>query len=294
MTRGNNQLRVVAVLLSLVLWLIVLGSRNVELVLDVPLTYELPKDLLPSEELPQVVQIRLVGPKAFLRNIGDEKHETIHVPFGQAKVGVNQYRLFADSLNLPLGVKISSIQPAQVKVKFEENKSKEVPVRISTFGALPDGFKADRTEIKPGYIRISGPESLVHSTNEVYTAPLDLGVLLPNEWGLAKIQPTNPLLSVPEIHGFAVRVVVSGVSPTFRVATIPVENTDQKVTVYFKEEKTKINPADFKAVLESSDGKLVNRTQGVHPIKVTVPTGFSNSVKILKLVPSSIFTVLKN
>src|SRR5471032_1363254 len=85
---SNLGTKVISVIIAVVLWVIVLGSRNVEVTKEVPLEVITPPELVAANEVPERIAFRLSGPKAFLRTILDRHDEPIRVPLNGAKPGL--------------------------------------------------------------------------------------------------------------------------------------------------------------------------------------------------------------
>ncbi|HRK02024.1 MAG TPA: hypothetical protein PLH57_05115, partial [Oligoflexia bacterium] len=127
---ANASLKALSILIAAVLWFVVLGSRNVEIAKEVPIEVVAPADLIVANEVPDKVSFRLAGPKAFLRNVLNRKEDPIRVNLTAAKPGLITYRFFTDNIQVPLGVKVLSINPTAIVVKLEVNRKKEIPVRL--------------------------------------------------------------------------------------------------------------------------------------------------------------------
>lgn len=171
---NNLGTKAISVIVALVLWVVVLGSRNVEVVKEVPLELITPTELVAGNDVPEKIAFRLSGPKAFLRSLLDRQDEPIRVNLSAGKPGLNTYRFFQDNIRLPIGVKVVSITPPAILVKLEYVKRRDVPVKLETLGELPEGRKLIHAELSPPVVRIKGAESRIDSVTELSTLPLDL------------------------------------------------------------------------------------------------------------------------
>jgi YbbR domain-containing protein len=170
----NLGTKLISVAIAIVLWVIVLGSRNVEVTKEVPLEVITPGELVASNEIPTRVAFRLSGPKAFLRAELDRVEEPIRVNLADKKPGIVTYRFFSDNIRLPIGVKVVSINPPTILIKLEYLKRKEVPLKLELKGALPNGYRLVKAEVHPSTVKIKGPESHVDTLAEVASNPIDL------------------------------------------------------------------------------------------------------------------------
>lgn len=177
---SNFGTKVVSVIIAVVLWGIVLGSRSVEVVKEVPLEVITSPDLVPSNEIPDKVAFRLAGPKAFVRTILDRRDDPIQVNLSNSKPTVVTYRFFPDSIRVPIGVKILSINPTSILVKLERLKRRDVPVKVDLHGVPPEGFRVLSVEVHPKVVKIRGAESRVDGVTEIPSTPIDLSRLKSN------------------------------------------------------------------------------------------------------------------
>ena len=164
----------ISIIVAIILWTVVLGSQNVEVIKDIPVEVSMGSDLMVANEIPDRVSFRLSGPKAFLRKVLDRHDDPIRVNLTGSNVGNVTYRFFSDNIRVPLGVKVLSVQPPAIQIKLEEVKRKEVPV-IAEYRGLPaNGFRLTEFNVKPLRVILKGPESRISSVTEVHASPIDL------------------------------------------------------------------------------------------------------------------------
>lgn len=171
---NNLGTKIISLMIAIVLWGIVLGSRNVEVTKEVPLEVITSNEIVPANEIPDKIAFRLSGPKAFLRGILDRKEDPIRVNLTGAKPALVTYRFFSDNIRVPIGVKVLSINPTAILIKLEFMKRRELPVRINLRGSLPEGYRIVRATVTPEVVRVKGAESKVDSLTEVSTVPIDV------------------------------------------------------------------------------------------------------------------------
>lgn len=146
---ANIGTKLISVVIAIVLWFVVLGSRNVEATKDIPLEVVTPSELVVSNDLPDKISFRLSGPKAFLRSVLDRREEPVRVNLAGAKAGLVTYRFFSDNIRVPIGVKVLSINPTAILIKLETVKHKEVPVRPSSLARLRMAIRSSRSNCAP-------------------------------------------------------------------------------------------------------------------------------------------------
>lgn len=284
----NVGTKIVSITIGIVLWVVVLGSRIVEVTKEIPLEVITPSEIVPANEIPDKISFRISGPQGFLRTILDRRDEPIRVNLSGSKPGLVTYRFFSDNIRLPIGVKVLSINPTAILIKLDYVKRKDVPVKIETRGTPPEGYRITRAEIKPEVVRIKGAETRVDNVTEVSTSPIDVSGLrqnlereVPLDLGRLNVQLDSPL---PRLH-----MEVEPTSANYRI-----KNVDIRVLSTHKvrlEEKTvtvlvRATPSDLKALDRTHVFAVVDlsgKPKGKYRelIKVTLP----ENVGMVKVVP---------
>lgn len=292
---ANLGTKLISVAIAVVLWMIVLGSRNVETTKEVPLEVITPTDLVPSNEIPDRISFRISGPKAFLRTVLDRKEEPIQVNLSGAKPGLTTYRFFSDSIRVPIGVKVLSINPTTVLVKLEPVKKREVPVRLELRGAVAEGYRIAKAELKPEKVRIRGAESRVESIGELVTIPVDVS-------GARANLDREVALDLSRYN-----VQLEGALPHASIEVVPVsanyriKNVDVRVATHLKykiEERSVsvLVRADQKILRTLTRGKvygiveLTGRPKGKYTesVRIIVPEG----VEVVNIIPDKVNVTL--
>jgi YbbR domain-containing protein len=117
--KDNLSFKVVAFVVSTVLWLTMQGRRDVVLSRDLDLQVLLGPQMVITNSIPQLVKVEVSGPRIALKRFAERK-EPYTVDLGLAKRGKQVVRLSRDGLNLPLGAKVLSIQPQEFVVVVDE------------------------------------------------------------------------------------------------------------------------------------------------------------------------------
>jgi YbbR domain-containing protein len=292
---ANLGTKVIAIVIAVVLWIIVLGSRNVEVTKEIDLEVITPADIVPANEIPTKIAFRLSGPKAFLRAVVDRREDPIRVNLSNAKPGLVTYRFFSDNIRVPIGVKVLSVNPTAILIKLEYLKKRDVPVKLELRGAPLEGYRMARAEVKPSVVRIKGAESRVDAVTEVQTTPIDISNLrqdLEREVSLDllrhNIQLDGPLPRA--------RVEVEPVSANYRIKNIDIRvlssykvRLDEKaVTVLVRVAPKDLRTLDRTNVFATID--LRDKPKGSYnePVKVTVP----ENVGLVKVTPERVNVTL--
>lgn len=244
---ANLGTKLVSLLVAVILWVVVLGSRNVEVSKEVPLEVITPPELIVANEMPERLTFRLSGPKAFLRSVLDRREEPIRVNLVGNKPGLVTYRFFSDHIRLPIGVRVLSVNPSSILIKLEELKKREVPIKIMTEGALPAGLAVKSLKAVPSVITIKGPESKVDGITEIPSVPVNLTEIS------SSIERELPL----DLARFGVQL--EGNLPKLQLdieghgANFKIKNIEIRVTSQYS---AKIDPPVVSALVHASPAEL--------------------------------------
>jgi len=168
-----------AVLIALVLWGMAHGSSSIERGFDLPVViHDLPERLVVTDLSADVVNIRLLGSRAALRDIDPTQLEyAIAVGEAQPGLAVFEVDLTPVESRLPRNVRIVSRSPASLEVKLEGRSRKSVKVRPDLEGEPAAGFMLTSVEVDPPRVWLQGARSDVLRLSEVVTETVDVSGL---------------------------------------------------------------------------------------------------------------------
>ncbi len=289
-------LKVTSFLIAVALWVVVFGSRTIEITKEVPFEAVVSEDQILVDPVPEKITFRLSGPKAFLRSITNRIDDPIRANVKDLKTGVFTQRIFSDSIKLPLGVKVLSINPNVIQMRVEELKRKSVSVQLSMQGEAPEGHKLLKTEILPSQIRIKGPKNRIQMINTLSTVAVDLSqiretTVIPLAFDF-KSMGIDPDSALPELN-----VEMQGRGPAFRVKHVPVKikstgkaSTDvEEVTVIVRtdpEDPVKVEGESIAALIDVRD---MPSGEYVKWVRVQLP----EKVHLVRVIPASTRVVVK-
>jgi YbbR domain-containing protein len=292
---SNLGTKFVSVVIALVLWTVVLGSRNVEVVKEVPLDVVTSPDMMVSSDVPERIAFKLSGPKAFLRAILDRREEPVHINLVGAKPGTVTYRFFSDNIRLPIGVKVVAISPPTVIVRLEPIKHRDLPIKVEIRGKPAEGYRIIKTEISPDFAKLKGPESKIENISEVKTIPIDITEMketLQKEaplditrYGLILDGP-SPVLTVqiePSIANFRLKNVDIRVTATMNYKVEP-----KTVTVLVNTSQADIKKLNRSKIYATID--LRGKAKGTY--KETVKVILPKNVSMVKVIPEQVDVTL--
>lgn len=168
----NAALKLVALVLSLTVFVLVHSERDRSIVAYVGLGYTMPEDrVLVSRRLDQV-RVTIEGSARRIRRFDEREMGRIPVDLTQETDG--EYVFDPSTVDLPEGLKLISISPSSMTLDFEPRIDKTVPVRIATVGRPARGYRVDRVETQPPQVAITGAEGVVNGIEQVRTREVSL------------------------------------------------------------------------------------------------------------------------
>ena len=167
-------LKVVAVTLATLLWLIVAGDHLVERSMRVPLEFRnLPEALEIVGDPPAAVDVRLRGSSALLGRL--EPRDIVAVlDLGTARPGSRMFHLRSDEVRAPYGVEVAQVVPGTLALDLETSGRRTVPVVPALDGEPAPGFVIGRVTSEPATVEVTGPESRLKQLTGATTEPVDV------------------------------------------------------------------------------------------------------------------------
>jgi len=172
---ANLGYKLLAVALAVFLWVVARGSSSVERGFDIPVVLQgLPSELVVVDQGADMVNLRVSGTRAALRNLEPERLEYA-VDLSGAKPGVAKFEVDLSRFDLPRGARIVSRSPAQIELGLESRATRPVKVRADIEGKPADGFRVVGIDADPPRVRITGARAEVLRLSEVATETVDVG-----------------------------------------------------------------------------------------------------------------------
>jgi YbbR domain-containing protein len=167
-------LKLMAVALAMLLWLIVAGDHLVERSLRVPLEFRnIPPELELVGDPPTEVDVRLRGSSALLGRL--EPRDIVAVlDLASARPGSRMFHLRSDEVRAPYGVEVAQVIPGTLAVDLEKSGRRTVPVVPALDGEPAPGFVIGRVTSEPPTVDVAGPESRLRQLTGATTEPVQI------------------------------------------------------------------------------------------------------------------------
>jgi YbbR domain-containing protein len=162
--------------IAMVLWGMAHGTSSIERGVDVPIVFDgISDDLVLVDQSTRAVNIRVLGSRAALRDVGPSKIE-YRVDVSGAQRGEAVYEIDPGRIEeqLPTGARIVSRSPASLQVKFARRGRKSVRVRADLVGEPAEGYNVAWVEVDPAYVWLTGDRREVVSMREAITETLEI------------------------------------------------------------------------------------------------------------------------
>ena len=162
-------LKLLAVVLGVMLWMVVAGEETVVRALRIPLELQqFPAGLELESEPPSTVEVRVRGSSGALGRLTSTDVVAV-VDLRGVHAGRRLFPLTPEQVRAPFGVEIVQVTPPTVALVFEASATKQVPIEPTIDGKPAAGFLVGKVTVEPPTVEIVGPESAVKQATEAVT-----------------------------------------------------------------------------------------------------------------------------
>ncbi|MFD1428518.1 YbbR domain-containing protein [Kroppenstedtia sanguinis] len=169
--QNNNVIKLVALLLAVMLWLIVNDEGNLfhskqvdHIVTHVPLTVLYDEDRLAIRKMPDSVDLYLRGHIPSMKRV-TPSHFEAYVDLRNQKEGIHR-DLPVKVRGVPGGVE-AEVRPQRVEVTLESKRSRVIPVETEVIGHPKPGYKVGKPVAKPERVEVKGTRSDLEKVRRV-------------------------------------------------------------------------------------------------------------------------------
>lgn len=175
----NGRLKLASFGLALFLWVLVrVGNPELrDLLVPVEIRLDDPAWIVTGNPVPATVLVRFRGPPAEIFRLTGAEGMSVAVPITDMSAGEMVIPLETGWVSVVgyRGVQVEDIVPGAINVRLDRLSTKNIPVRVSTRGRLPDHLALARAlSMTPGVVQVSGPASLVDGLDTLDIVPVVL------------------------------------------------------------------------------------------------------------------------
>ncbi len=168
----NGSLKLIAFILTLALFIWVREDRESTVTGFVPARLVIEEGLVLTSEPPERIRITVGGRWSDLNKFDPSQLGPVTLEVSEEDQGT--IAIPADSIRVPPGLRVSSIQPSYIQVDLERAATKKVPIRPRIVGEPGESFELGDVKIKPREIAMTGPRSAIEDLEYVWTEPIEV------------------------------------------------------------------------------------------------------------------------
>ncbi len=152
--RKNLGLKVLALVLSVLLWWFVAGESDVLVGFVVPLEIRnIPSGMALTNKVERQVEVRLAGPPTLIGAL-EQKEISAVIDLSDAKSGKENIPLSGRSIKIPAGFRVERVYPPTVDVVLEKLERKTIPVIPKIGGLGRIRAQIEKTEVDPPSLEV--------------------------------------------------------------------------------------------------------------------------------------------
>lgn len=194
--------KLISLVAAFFIWMNIAGEPELATILSVPVEYKnYPPGLEISSTIIESVNVEARGPSGQLRDLNSRITAIIDFS-GVNAPGERTITLTSAQMNLPAGIQLIRVIPAQLRFRFERRTTKVLTVEVPYSGTLSPGLVITNTDILPPTLTIAGPESRVAAVQRAVTDPFDLSQVTGDTQQKLSVYIAEPqvrFVSVPQV-----------------------------------------------------------------------------------------------
>jgi len=173
----NPGTKLLALVIACATWYLLSGERRErisERSYRVPLSIvNIPAGTIIVSPVPDGVDVRLRGSFTALRQIEPSKLEAVVDLLG-ASQGEKRYPLAPEDINVPRGVEVIAIAPAEVRLSLDALADKILPIVPEITGSPAPGSHIEEISAEPRSGRVQGPTRTLARLTALHTEPVSV------------------------------------------------------------------------------------------------------------------------
>lgn len=205
----NLAIKVVAFLITLLLFLWVRNDRETTAVVHAPVKTVIPEDMVLVTPAPDRVRLTIRGRSSDVNRFDPNDVPPITLV---ANTDVDQtLTIQPEAVKLPVGLSVSQITPEFVRVGLEPLSRKKVAVAARITGEPRANYVLGQVEVTPATIEVSGPASTIEKLQSVSTEAVDITDRVQGVERRVQLRIDDPLIRFDAAAPVTVRVPIETV-----------------------------------------------------------------------------------
>lgn len=229
---SNGSLKLLAFGLALALFFWVREDRDSTLTGSVPLHLIIPEGMVLVSEPVERVRVTVGGRWSDLNKFDPSQIKPIRLDIDRNAAG--SVGISSDLVQLPPGVRVTTIHPSFVHVELEPAVTKRIDVRVRRVGEPAESFQLGDIEVTPHRIEVTGPQSSIDNIDHVWTESIDVSDRTETFERRVHLRIDDAFLQYDVDQPINVRVPITAqeVTRTFQGVAVVGMNTSYEVNVH--------------------------------------------------------------
>jgi len=295
-------LKLLALVLSIGLWMSVVGEPVVDRGLDVPLGFEnIPSALQVAGDPPDSVRVRVRGAMSIVNGLQAGDVVAVLDLAGERPGDRRLFDMFAGRIRTPFGVEVTQVVPATITVALERMGAPRTVLVVPDIEGQPaEGFAVGRISTIPATVDVVGPGSLLDELAEALTEPVSVDGASERVQSLVTVGVADPVLRLqtPISAEVTVEIVSAPVERTLHELPVGVRDVangqsasvePEVITVGVRASTETIRVLDAGTVEAFID--LAGLTPGRYNLPVTVES--NAEIGVTHIDPPSVLVTLR-
>jgi YbbR domain-containing protein len=202
----NRGLKITSLLIAVLLWMFVIGEKQSDVELTVPLSLvNLSSDLVITSRVPGSVSVRVTGPRTIVASISPKQYG-LTMDLKGIQPGTSSFEILPSRFGFPRGVEVTGISPSVVTIVADRTGYKSLAVKPRFKGVPAEGYEVAGVEVSPPEITVAASERVLKIHKELSTEVIDLSGI---DGGITRVvQPVFPDPSFRRVDDRPVNVKV--------------------------------------------------------------------------------------
>ena len=187
----NLTLKFVALILAIIIWFLVVGEKNSEVRLIVPLELRnLPEHLEITQQSVSQVEVTVRGFSSVVKRLSPGDVD-VHLDLTNVVEGTHSFALSPEEILGPVGTNVVQISPSHVEIVLDITTSKTVSVNPITRGTPVDGYVVGKVTADPKMVMIMGARGVLNTIAKIDTDAIVVDNLAQNVVKKVKVKLPN-------------------------------------------------------------------------------------------------------
>ncbi len=286
----DHILKVLSIFSAFFLWFYVVNSEPIIVKRLFRINVQSPVDKAVNGLSHQTIEVDVKGARAFVEDYVNDDSPLV-IDLQKEKDNEVLYKVSKKDFVLPFGVEIHKIIPSNIKVNFDREIKKLVPVKLTEEGELPNQLHFTKKSFEPREVMIVGPINIMRTISTVKTMPIIIEDLSGSETVNVELQKLPQFISYEDVDNVKFSYDVRPKSANFNLKNIEITFISKTKSYFTKTKEVSIDIlAPEEISLKRSDIKVYAEipNSSKKNVKVRLRAQLPEGVHLLQIHPQII------